>query len=193
MNKNYILCNGFNEDGDFKTIDNLVPCIPESDNIQYADYGDFKFLGVRFFNDNVASILAGMANPDSIGIGHSNGCAILTQACWLTDKIKTLVLINPALDNDTAFPATVENVLVYFNPYDDVVKASKFLAFHDWGDMGRVGYTGNDINVAGYGRVQNFNTYELFSAVGHSGVLNGHSQRLFFHIENELEKLDREK
>lgn len=177
---NFIPCHGFNvKDAGKETIDQLLPFM-QSDTVQQADYGYFNLLGVRWFNKSIASTLAGMANDDSIGIGHSNGCAILVEATKRTDKIKTLILINPALDADTIFPESVERVLVYHNKTDDVVTMSKWLPWHVWGEMGRVGYRGNDI------RVTNFDTHELFGAEGHSGVLHDYAKDLMWHIKSKL-------
>lgn len=175
---NLILCRGFNEpDIDRAVIDNLKPFL-KNHKIQDANYGDFKFIGVRFFNDNVSGVVAGMAIADSIGVGHSNGCAILVRAAARTNNIKRLIFINPALDRDTVFPASLERIDVFHNQYDFVVTASRLLRFHEWGDMGNVGYKGCDK------RVHNHETATLFNAVGHSGVLTHQSRRLAGYIED---------
>ena len=77
---NLILCHGFNvHDAGKATIDKLLPFLAWH-NIQQADYGYFNLLAVRFFNDNIAGVVAGMSLNKSIGIGHSNGCAVLVNA-----------------------------------------------------------------------------------------------------------------
>jgi len=176
---NLILCRGFNEPNvEHASIDQLKPYL-KNHNIQDASYGDFKFFGVRFFNDNVASVIAGMACENSIGIGHSNGCALLSRAAHRSAHIKRLILINPALDNDKVFPPYLERIDVFHNLYDFVVAGSRLLMFHEWGDMGRVGYKGSDK------RVHNHETSALFNAVGHSGVLIHHGKHLAAYLENE--------
>lgn len=177
---NIILCHGFNvKDAGKATLGRLKPYLREH-HIQDGGYGDFKMLGVRFFNDNIATVVAGMANDNSIGIGHSNGCAILRRAAFHTPNIKQLILINPALDNDLEFPDTVERIDVYHNKYDDIVTVSKWLPFMEWGDMGNVGYTGNS------NRVFNHETNLMFSAQGHSEVLNNTPMLLSKHIKQRL-------
>lgn len=177
---NVVVCRGFNEpDVDRSSIDHLLPFL-NTHHIQNANYGDFKFFGVRFFNDNIASVIAGMSADNSVGIGHSNGCAVLVRAAFLSENIMRLILINPALDNDTVFPDSLERVDVFHNQYDFVVTVSRLLLFHGWGDMGNVGYQGLDK------RVHNHETSRLFSAVGHSGVLVDHAHELADYIQDEL-------
>lgn len=169
---NLILCHGFNvNDAGKSTIDKLLPHLPLS-SIQQADYGYFHLLGVRYFNDNIASVIAGMAADNSIAIGHSNGCAILVNAARLSPKIKRLILINPALDVDTKFPDTLERIDVFHNSYDFVVKQAKWFLFHPWGEMGRLGYLGADH------RVTNHETSVLFGVSGHSAVLHHAAKEL---------------
>lgn len=178
---NLVLCHGFNvKDGGKETLDNLIPHLP-LDNIQQADYGYFNLLAVRYFNDNIATVIAGMAADKSIGIGHSNGCAILVKAARLTSKIKRLVLINPALDDDTEFPAHLERIDVFHNWSDYLVTSAKFLLFHEWGEMGRVGYVGEDK------RVFNHETIALFGVHGHSDLLQKKPHELAHYLKrNEI-------
>ena len=178
MSKNYILCHGFNvRDAGKETIDKLLPHM-QIDEVQQADYGYFNLFGVRWFNKSIATTLAGMSNRHSIGIGHSNGCAILVEAARHTNNIEHLILINPALDNDTSFPNSVKKIDVFYNQTDKVVTISKWMPWHVWGDMGRVGFKGSD------SRVRNHNTRWLFDAHGHSGALIDHSKKLMEYIRS---------
>ena len=174
--KNYILCHGFNvKDAGRGTIDKLIPFL--IGNIQQADYGRFNLFGVRWFNNSISRAIAGMSNVNSVGVGHSNGCAILVEAARYTPKIKQLILINPALDKDTVFPEYLDRVIVFHNIYDDVVTASKWIPWHVWGEMGRTGYVGDDP------RVTNIDTFNLFKVKGHSAVFHTHAKQLSRHIE----------
>lgn len=170
--QNIVLAHGFNvRDSGKETTDKLLPYL-KAYNIQQADYGFLGLVGVRLYNDNIAKLIAGMVNDSTTGIGHSNGCAILVDAAKQTDRIKRLILINPALDSDTEFPNSVEQITIICNSHDTTVKASKWLPWHVWGQMGKVGYTGeNPLAV-------NYNSYVLFGVKGHSAVLQEKPQEL---------------
>lgn len=142
----FVLAHGFNvKDGGKNTIDRLKkPLIDDGHKIQEADSG-YNFLGrVRLCNRNYAEIIAGMTTEGSVGIGHSNGCALLIDAARRGAGFSKLILINPALDRDTELPPEIDECLVIANRTDSVVTTSRFLLWHPWGDMGRVGYTGTD-------------------------------------------------
>lgn len=162
-----VLAHGFNvKDGGKETIDKLLPYLKNHTVLQ-ADYGFFGLFGVRFFNKNIASVVAGMTPYGAIGIGHSNGSDILLEACRAGANFSRLILINPALDRDTEFPdGMLARIDVLHNKDDRVVDTARLFLFHPWGDMGRVGYTGNDK------RVRNHETKALFNASGHSDVFN---------------------
>jgi hypothetical protein len=127
-------------------------------------YGWLGLLGVRLFVGRFARMLAGMVTHGAVGIGHSNGCLILHQAARNGAPFRHLILINPALDADIAFPMSVERIDVLHNSDDAVVSAGALLPFHDWGDMGRHGALWPDR------RVRNFDTRMLFGVSGHSAV-----------------------
>lgn len=176
-----VLAHGFNvKDGGKNTIDKLRHFLG-GHNVLQADYGYFDLFGVRFFNKHIAKVVAGMTPAGSIGIGHSNGCDILLRACHMGAGFSRLILINPALDNDADFPwnGKLRRIDVLHNVDDTVVTTSRFMLFHPWGDMGRVGYTGRDT------RVINHETKRLFNASGHSDVFN-HASALsvYFHGEH---------
>ncbi len=161
-----VLAHGFNvHDGGQNTTDKLIPHLEAAGHqVIQADYGYFGLFGVRFFNKHIAKVIAGMTPEDSIGIGHSNGCAILVEAARQDAPFKRLILINPALDRDTEFPEQIERVDVFHNMDDFVVTTSKWLPWHPWGDMGRLGYNGVSL------RVVNHETKRRLNVSGHSAV-----------------------
>lgn len=107
-----------------------------------------------------------MVSHGAVGIGHSNGCLILHRAASDGAPFRHLILINPALDADIAFPPSVERIDVLHNSDDAVVSVGALLPFHRWGDMGRRGATWPDW------RVRNYDTRALFGASGHSAVFS---------------------
>jgi len=174
-----VLVHGFNvkDDGD-STINRLEQYVDKR-NVLQGDYGYFGLWGVRFFNKSIAKTIAGMTPPHSIGVGHSNGCAILTRAAEYGAKFDRLILINPALEKDRQFAPHLKRIDIFHNLSDTTVSVSKWLPFHVWGEMGRTGYQGNDQ------RVFNHETGELFGATGHSGVFD-YSEQLANYIKDNL-------
>lgn len=174
-----VLVHGFKvDDGGVKTVDTLIPFLPEHEIFQ-ADYGWLGFFGVRVYSDTIARVIAGMAPEGSIGIGHSHGAAELIKACKFGAKFSQLILINPALDNDLEMPVGPDRIDVLHNSKDDVVIKAKYRPFHLWGDMGRVGYKGTDK------RVHNHETRRLFNVKGHSAVFK-RPEALANYIKKEL-------
>jgi hypothetical protein len=158
------LVHGFNiRNGGSKTTDKLRPYLEkEGYRVDDQDYGYFSLLKVRYLNDNVARDIAEDVKEGDIGIGHSNGCEILTETADYGAPFRGLVFINPALDVDR----TIRNhhlrwVHVYYNPDDSAVWWAERLWFHPWGQMGRVGYWGKDK------RYKNYNCSQ-YGVVGHS-------------------------
>ena len=176
---NIVFCHGFNvRDNGAGTIDQLIPYV-EHRNVLHGDYGHFNLLGVRYYNKNVARTIAGMTPPDTIGVGHSNGCAVLLMAAEFGAKLDRLILINPALDKDTVFPQQIKRIDIFHNKYDNTVWWSKWLPNHVWGAMGKDGSTTGDY------RVHNHETHELFGIKGHSAIFDV-SGRLADYIKKEL-------
>lgn len=176
-----VLAHGFNvRDGGKETLDQIKPYLERTHNILQADYGWVGLLGVRLFGDNIARLIAGMTPANAIGIGHSSGCMELVRACEMGAPFKRLVLINPALDNDVKFADSLQRIDVLHNQYDRSVMAAKYLPFHPWGDMGRVGYRGNDL------RVINHETFRLFGVMGHSEVFKQASADLALYLDDVL-------
>jgi hypothetical protein len=141
------ILHGFNvADGGEGTIDRLKPYLEAGGyRIQDHDYGHFLFRQVRLENGAVAEKVAATVKKGDIGIGHSNGCAILMRAAALGAPFKGLVFINPALDEDCVAAEHVRFVHVYHNDGDYAVWFARLLRFnHPWGAMGRVGFKGSD-------------------------------------------------
>lgn len=175
-----ILCHGINQNKPGKdNLDSLLPYLGDHDVVQ-ADYGPLNVFQVRYFNNSLSNIIAGMAADESIGIGHSNGCALLLRAARKTSKITRLILINPALDDDAEFPDTLKRIDVFHNKTDLAVWYSKFFPFHEFGEMGRVGYTGKN------SRVFNHETTDLFGVHHHSDVLKNKPASLVNFFNSKL-------
>lgn len=121
---------------------------------------------IPWLDDRIAESLSGFIEPEDILVGHSNG-ATLSYLISKRIAVKGTVLINAALESDKLPNARF--VHVYFNAGDIVTKLSAIIPFHPWGNMGGVGYQGDDP------RVKNFdqgNTPGLPKLDGHSDVFN---------------------
>lgn len=146
MNKKKLyLIHGFNvSDDGADTIDKLRPYLEKQYDVIDIDYGWNFRMRVRFCNENYARIIASMIEPDSYAIGHSNGCTLLHMATHHGAKIKRMVYINPALDNDLTPSDYVDKCFIWYSKNDKVVWYSKWIPGSEWGNMGQVGYTGDD-------------------------------------------------
>lgn len=148
-----ILVHGFNvHDGGRGSVGKLRPFFATK-GIPYllVDYGFFDLIKTYTSNKKVAKRLAEAVrnakaiNPDDkiVVVGHSNGCAIIYLACkHYNAPIDKAVFINPALDSDITRPKSLHSLDVWYSPSDKPVMWAKYLPWHVWGDMGRVGYTG---------------------------------------------------
>lgn len=172
-----VLVHGFNvHDKGRNTTDTLKPYFEDRGfKVLQFDYGYLGLMGVRAFNDNLATALASMLPTEAIVVAHSNGCAIANAASHLTDKIKHLVYINPALDNDFPVSPYAHTVHVWHSPSDKPVWISKFLWFHEWGNAGAVGYQGNSEKVINFDKENDFS----ISSDSHSDVFDGYKLRYF--------------
>jgi pimeloyl-ACP methyl ester carboxylesterase len=158
------IVHGFNvDDGGAKTTNLLMPHLKQAGfRILDHDYGWFGLVQVRLCNGGIAETVRAATRRGDIGIGHSNGCAILMEAAQRGAQFTGLVLINPALDEDCKAPAQVRWIHVYHNREDSPVKWSRILLLHPWGAMGRHGYRGKDE------RYTNFDCYP--EVQGHSDI-----------------------
>lgn len=173
-----ILLHGFNvRDEGERTVGRLAPYFERSGfAVKRPRYGWRGLLGVRLLNETFATIIADMAEPGDIVVGHSNGCAIAAQAADIGAPFGQMVLINPALDSDRRFPRHVGRIHVWHSPSDSPVSLAKLLPWHAWGDMGAVGYRGPyDPRVTSYNKE---NGYEVSSG-GHSDVFSAEKIKFF--------------
>ncbi len=153
-----ILLHGFNvTDEGCATVGKLAPYFERRGfAVKRPRYGWRGLLGVRFLNNTFGRLVADLSEPGDIVVGHSNGCAIAVKALEHGAIFDQLVLINPALDSDYEFPANVRRVHVWHSPSDAPVRFAKWLPWHSWGDMGAVGYTGDDPRVVSYDKERGF-------------------------------------
>ena len=139
------LVHGFNARNPENTIGKLRPWLETLGyRVQLFNYGWLGLLGVRFLNRRIAKTLRGLIRVGDVGIGHSNGCAILRRAAEKGAPFRQLVWINPALNRNTELPPKIKLCTVLHTPHDNVVKWAARIPRHEWGDMGNVGYTGED-------------------------------------------------
>jgi len=161
------LVHGFNvQDDGANTVGRLRPFFERAGcNVIELNYGYFNLLRVRLCNRSIARVIASSIEPDSIVVGHSNGCAIIYRAAKAGAKFRHATLINPALDDDKAI-AGARTVDVWYSPTDKAVPLSRLLLFHTWGTQGRDGYNGPPKK-----NYRQFNADLEFDAdVGHSGI-----------------------
>lgn len=145
--QDFFLLHGFNvSDGGVSTVGRLLPLLPDS---KVWSYGWLGLFGVRFFNGRIARMLADSLTDGCVVVGHSNAAAIIHRALQLDNcpSIKRVVLIRPALDSSVEFGDKVERVDVFHHHDDLPVSMSRFIPCHEWGDMGAVGYEGDELNV----------------------------------------------
>jgi hypothetical protein len=139
------LVHGFNVfDGGKGTIGKLQEPLEDLGfNVQLFSYGWVGLLGVRVLTESIARRLASLAKPGDIAVGHSNGANIINRAAWeFQAPFELLAYINPALDSDMPLARQVKRALVFYTSRDWVVKLTRILWAHDWGQMGATGYTG---------------------------------------------------
>lgn len=147
-------------------------------------YGYLPALVVGLFqwlDRRIAESMAGFIQEDDILLGHSNG-GTLVYLISKRQKIKGAVLLNAALDS-TCIPEA-KFIHVYYNAGDIVTKISNMIPFHPWGDMGGVGYTGDDPRVV---NVDQGNPPEGLPALnGHSDVFKKGKVRQWARFMAEL-------
>lgn len=186
-----ILVHGFNvSDMGSGTTDKLRPFLEGLglDVIEF-DTGWRGLLMVRFGNRKRGNKLASLIRPGDVLIGHSDGCNLINMACWelasMDRKPKVAcVYLNPALDKDTPLAPQVQSALVMHSKSDRVVWISRFLAFHRWGEMGRVGYCEDQSRIDK--RYENC-PYESIGieSPGHSGAFR--SQKSLDALQSKIE------
>lgn len=149
-----ITVHGFADFSGIATTDRLRPFLEAVGfQVEEFDYGFTGLLGVRFLNGKRAKELAGKTPKGAVGIGHSNGCALLYRACVEhAAPFSQLVFINPALDEDVEFPSYLECVHVWYSPHDYPAKFAGLFYKHAWGAMGQRGAATTDPRVTNYNK-----------------------------------------
>lgn len=153
------LIHGFNvRDGGERTVGTLRPFLEGAGyEVKRFRYGWKGLLGVRFGNDNLARIIADIVDPGDHVIGHSNGACLAKLAADHGAQFGHMVLINPALDADTTFAPSIRKISIWHSPSDGPVKFGALLPWHNWGDMGAIGYRGPyDPRVASFNKENGF-------------------------------------
>lgn len=157
------LVHGFNVRDPAKTIGRLEPVF-EREGVQahLFRYGWLGLLGVRTFSDNLAEAFRcfcqGLADDGEpvVVVAHSHGCALTHRTSWLMDEFgddppafSRAVYLSPALNRNVVFAPVplLQRVDVFHTRNDMAVRASRLLVGHEWGDMGAVGYRGDDARV----------------------------------------------
>lgn len=136
-----ITIHGFADYNGELTTDLLHPFFAdEGYDCEQYDYGFHVLVSMR--NGRWAKELTARVKPDAVGIGHSNGCALLRRAAFLDAPFSQLVFINPALDEDADLPAHIKACHVWHSPMDLGLHVSRFFPWSEWGAMGATGATG---------------------------------------------------
>lgn len=140
------LVHGFNVSvGGRATTDKLLPYLKrEGYSVVQHDYGWKFLLGTLLCNPSIAQAIVHQATPGDIGIGHSNGCAILSRAAEQGAQFSKLVFLNPALDEEWVAPPHIEEVRVFYSNADSAVWWADQVPGVRWGGMGRYGFAGTD-------------------------------------------------
>lgn len=143
-------------------------CIPElreaGYDIEVHHYGRAYAISSRFRNQGRAEGIAPKIEPHDFILAHSNGCDITRRILDIGVIINGVVLLQPALDEDTIFALGNYWLNVFHNDHDKATWVAKYFLWfgHPWGAMGRYGYSGNDT------RIRNYDTLRDFGLGGHS-------------------------
>lgn len=150
------LFHGFNvKDGGANTIDKLSPYLMSSGIVPVqVDYLWNGLLGVRLCNKKIAKAVSNLISPDSIAIGHSNGCALIHLASHFGAKFNQVVYINPALNRQADLAPQISKAHVWHSPKDRAVGVAKYLPKHIWGNMGAVGAASADPRYVNYNKAE---------------------------------------
>lgn len=148
--------------------DPLVDC---GNNVMtgYADYGWIGLIGTRFggierIGQNLAKRLNSDFDPHAglVLLCHSNGLAVAHECVKHTSRVTTIVSFNGALDQDACFSHTVEDIINFYAPADNVLRWGAWIRpGHVWGRAGQAGLTADD------SRIMNI---EMPDVKGHSAV-----------------------
>jgi hypothetical protein len=172
------LVHGFNvTDGGANTTDKLRPHFEargyhvEEHDTTWGWSLIANLISVRMGNEKRAAALAQKIQTGDLLVGHSNGCLLISMACWMLAQLEEtqgvrVVLFNPAMDVDTPLSPVISRALVFHTKSDRTVWSAKLLRGHRWGEAGRVGLRG----ISSY-KIHNC-AYETlgFEDLKHSGI-----------------------
>lgn len=156
----------------FGILQKMLQILLENSKVSLVNYG---YILIPITNDRAKRAIiksledASNSHPITI-VSYSNGCWATVLAMEDGQHADHLVLINPALRKDYVFPEHIKRVDVYYSPNDFATRLSKMYSTfvnlfpwresspHGWGEMGRVGYVGDDVRVHNHnmGRVSHF-------------------------------------
>lgn len=98
----------------------------------------------QWLDRRIAESMSAFIREDDILLGHSNG-GTLVYLISQRVKVRGAVLLNPALEPDMVPDASF--IHCYHNNGDWMTQLSAMVPFHLWGNMGTVGYIGEDPRV----------------------------------------------
>lgn len=145
--KRAILEHGYNvRDGGASSIDRIIPALKLLGyEVIETNRGWRGLLDVRFNSRKRVEKLAALIRQGDLLIGHSDGCNLINRATQHLSGLGggrvNVIYFNPALDVDTPLAGVVDRALVFHTPSDWLVGLASLLWFHDWGSMGRDGFT----------------------------------------------------
>mgnify|MGYP000231563429 CR=1 FL=1 len=150
-----LLVHGFNVSDPERTIGGMAPHLRDrGHDVHTFCYGHAGFIDVRFANENLSYAIASQVRSikalkpelEVVLVGHSNGAALIHRAAELqgTPLFTRCVYVSPALDNKAELPPLLTRCDVMHTQKDTAVSFGSLMLFHKWGNMGKVGYRGDD-------------------------------------------------
>jgi len=146
--------NGIRTDGSTNTdrmLNELKKVGFQVEDINFPQVSIFKvpFLRSKAVMDKDAGKIFGCYNPGDHIIAHSYGCLLTYRAMLMGAHFGKVFWFAPAIDKDIVIPeGACERLYIIHNPNDKALFVAKLLFWHDFGEMGRVGYQGpNDERV----------------------------------------------
>ena len=143
-----VLIHGFNDiSGGGDNIDKTQPLFEalgyevEKDD---ADYGYFSLWMVRFKKHSAVLRIIGALKDADVVVTYSNGANYSMKALKLINRRIVVIHCSPALNAKAKFPEAVSYAWVFHIKSDWTVWLAKLIPFSPWGNMGAVGYKGDN-------------------------------------------------
>lgn len=128
----------------------------------------YGYAFVPLTNTIATNAVLAATQPGDMLVGYGNGALAAVQAAECGARPSVLVLVNPVLNAEHAFPAGIEQIIVCYTEDEGALPWARLRRYtsrllpwrwrkpHWWGAMGRYGYLGNDprvinINITGAG------------------------------------------